>query len=112
MSFTWISSYWPLLLTGAWQTVSLLVISVVFGFIIAIGLAFAQVSGGRLTLLLARLLHLLPRHAAADTALASLLRRRLAAAPDPRHPPEPVLADPTRGLLLCRRQFHPELRSL
>ena len=54
MSFTWISSYWPLLLTGAWQTVSLLVISVVFGFIIAIGLAFAQVSGGRLTRLLAR----------------------------------------------------------
>ncbi|MFB2603916.1 ABC transporter permease, partial [Rhizobium phaseoli] len=37
MSFTWISSYWPLLLAGAWQTVALLVISVVFGFIIAIG---------------------------------------------------------------------------
>ncbi|TAU94127.1 ABC transporter permease [Rhizobium ruizarguesonis] len=54
MSFTWISSYWPLLLTGAWQTVCLLVISVVFGFALAIGLAFAQVSGGRLTRLLAR----------------------------------------------------------
>jgi polar amino acid transport system permease protein len=45
MTFSWISSYWPLLLTGAVQTLSLLAISVVFGFIIAIGLAFAQVSG-------------------------------------------------------------------
>lgn len=46
MNFSWIFSYWPLLLSGAWQTVSLLVLSVVFGFVIAIGLAFAQVSGG------------------------------------------------------------------
>jgi polar amino acid transport system permease protein len=53
MSFTWISSYWPLLLTGAWQTVLLLVISVVFGFVVAIGLAFAMVSGGRFARLIA-----------------------------------------------------------
>ncbi|OLP62427.1 nickel permease [Xaviernesmea oryzae] len=54
MSFSWIDAYWPLLLTGAWQTVSLLVISVFFGFLIAIGLAFAQVSGGPLTRALAQ----------------------------------------------------------
>ncbi|MDK4702076.1 MULTISPECIES: ABC transporter permease [unclassified Rhizobium] len=54
MTFSWISSYWPLLLTGAVQTLSLLAISVVFGFIIAIGLAFAQVSGGPLLRTLAR----------------------------------------------------------
>ncbi|KAA1183607.1 ABC transporter permease [Rhizobium tropici] len=48
MTFSWINSYWPLLLTGAWQTLSLLAISVVFGFIIAIGLAFAQISSNRL----------------------------------------------------------------
>lgn len=47
MDFSWIARYWPLLLSGAWQTVTLLVLSVVFGFIIAIGLAFAQVRGGR-----------------------------------------------------------------
>jgi polar amino acid transport system permease protein len=46
MDFSWISTYWPLLLSGAWQTVALLVTSVVFGFTIAIGLAFSQVSGG------------------------------------------------------------------
>lgn len=46
MTFSWISAYWPLLLTGAVQTLSLLAISVVFGFVIAIGLAFSQVSGG------------------------------------------------------------------
>ncbi len=54
MTFSWISSYWPLLLTGAWQTLSLLAISVIFGFIIAIGLAFCQVSGGPLLRTLAR----------------------------------------------------------
>lgn len=46
MDFSWIARYWPLLLSGAWQTVTLLVLSVVFGFVIAIGLAFAQVRGG------------------------------------------------------------------
>ncbi|ASW10101.1 ABC transporter permease [Rhizobium sp. 11515TR] len=54
MTFSWISSYWPLLLTGAVQTLSLLAISVVFGFVIAIGLAFAQVSGGPILRTLAR----------------------------------------------------------
>ncbi|NTJ61901.1 ABC transporter permease [Agrobacterium rhizogenes] len=54
MTFSWISSYWPLLLTGVVQTLSLLAISVVFGFVIAIGLAFAQVSGGPLLRTVAR----------------------------------------------------------
>ncbi|AJD44632.1 ABC transporter permease [Rhizobium sp. SEMIA 4085] len=54
MTFSWIASYWSLLLAGAAQTVLLLVISVVFGFILAIGLAFAQVSGGPVTQYLAR----------------------------------------------------------
>ncbi len=54
MTFSWISAYWPLLLTGAVQTLSLLAISVVFGFIIAIGLAFCQVSGGAILRTLAR----------------------------------------------------------
>ncbi len=54
MTFSWISAYWPLLLTGAVQTLSLLVISVVLGFVIAIGLAFAQVSGGPILRSLAR----------------------------------------------------------
>lgn len=46
MRFEWISKYWPLLIDGAIQTVALLAISVSFGFVLAIGLAFAQVSGG------------------------------------------------------------------
>lgn len=54
MDFSWIGNYWPLLLTGAWQTLALLVISVVLGFVLAIGLAFAQVSGGPVTRVLAR----------------------------------------------------------
>ena len=54
MTFSWISAYWPLLLTGAVQTLSLLAISVVFGFVIAIGLAFAQVSGRPILRSLAR----------------------------------------------------------
>ena len=54
MTFSWIETYWPLLVSGAGQTVALLVISVVFGFAIAVGLAFAQVSGGPVTRALAR----------------------------------------------------------
>ncbi|MFS8048753.1 ABC transporter permease [Rhizobium sp. BR 314] len=54
MTFSWIASYWQLLLTGAVQTLTLLVISVTFGFVIAIGLAFSQVSGGPLLRTLAR----------------------------------------------------------
>ncbi len=54
MNFDWLFKYWPLLLDGAFQTVALLVISVGFGFILAIGLAFAMVSGGPVTRRLAR----------------------------------------------------------
>lgn len=46
MRFDWIANYWPLMIDGAIQTVSLLAISVSVGFVLAIGLAFAQVSGG------------------------------------------------------------------
>jgi polar amino acid transport system permease protein len=54
MSFSWVDAYWPLLVSGAGQTIALLLISVVFGFIFAIGLAFAQVSGGPVMRALAR----------------------------------------------------------
>ncbi len=54
MNFEWIAKYWPLLIEGAFQTVSLLVISVGFGFVLAVGLAFAMVSGGPVIRNLAR----------------------------------------------------------
>lgn len=54
MDFSWIFSYWPLIAAGAVQTVLLLVISVGFGFILAIGLALAQVTGPRWLKYLAR----------------------------------------------------------
>lgn len=54
MRFDWLSKYWPLLLDGAMQTVSLLVISVVIGFMLAIVLAFAQVTGGPISRNLSR----------------------------------------------------------
>lgn len=54
MNFSWITSYWPLLAAGAVQTVLLLAISVSFGFILAIGLALAQISGSRPVRWLAR----------------------------------------------------------
>lgn len=54
MNFDWLAKYWPLLIDGAFQTVALLVISVSLGFLLAIGLAFAQVSGGCVSRSLAR----------------------------------------------------------
>lgn len=47
MDFSWVSNYWPLIAAGALQTILLLFISVTFGFVLAIGLALAQVSGLR-----------------------------------------------------------------
>lgn len=47
MDFSWASNYWPLIAAGALQTILLLFISVTFGFVLAIGLALAQVSGLR-----------------------------------------------------------------
>ncbi|SIQ85831.1 amino acid ABC transporter membrane protein 2, PAAT family [Rhizobium sp. RU20A] len=46
MTFDWLQRYWPLLIDGGLQTIALLVISVSSGFVLAIGLAFAMVSGG------------------------------------------------------------------
>ncbi len=54
MNFSWISTYWPLLAAGAVQTVLLLVISVTLGFILAIGLALAQINEPRAIKWLAR----------------------------------------------------------
>jgi polar amino acid transport system permease protein len=54
MNFSWIFNYWPLLVAGAVQTVLLLVISVSLGFILAIGLALAQINGPRWLKWLAR----------------------------------------------------------
>lgn len=45
MDFSWLSKYWPLLISGAEQTVALLAISVSLGFLLAIGLALAMVIG-------------------------------------------------------------------
>ena len=41
MNFEWIAKYWPLLIEGAFQTVALLVISVSFGFVLAVAPAHA-----------------------------------------------------------------------
>lgn len=54
MNFSWIFTYWPLLAAGAVQTVLLLVISVTLGFILAIGLALAQINEPRAIKWLAR----------------------------------------------------------
>ncbi|MEI2301967.1 ABC transporter permease [Ensifer sp. MJa1] len=45
MDFSWVFTYWPLIAAGALQTILLLFISVTLGFVLAIGLALAQVSG-------------------------------------------------------------------
>lgn len=46
MTFSWLTEYWPLLLEGLWRTVKLIVLSGIFGFLLAIPVALAQVSRG------------------------------------------------------------------
>lgn len=54
MDFTWLSTYAPLLLNGAYMTVLLLAISCCFGFLLALWLAFIQINGSALGKLIAR----------------------------------------------------------
>ena len=46
MSFDWLAQYWPLLLEGLWRTLLLVLLSGVFGFLLAIPVALSQVTGG------------------------------------------------------------------
>ncbi len=55
MLFDWVPKYLPLLLNGLWLTILLLVLSVFFGFLLAVPLGLAQVKGPRPLKLLANL---------------------------------------------------------
>ncbi len=46
MTFSWLATYWPLLLEGLWRTLELVALSGVLGFLLAIPVGLAQVSGG------------------------------------------------------------------
>ncbi|ESR25744.1 ABC transporter permease [Lutibaculum baratangense] len=48
MDFDWLPRYWPLLVEGFWRTLWLVALSGVFGFLLAIPVALAQVAGGRI----------------------------------------------------------------
>lgn len=54
MDFSWVPQYLPLLIKGLWLTIQVLVISCVFGFILAIPIALVQVTGPRWLGLIAR----------------------------------------------------------
>jgi len=105
VNFSWIFSYWPLLAAGAVQTVLLLVISVGFGFILAIGLALAQVSGPRWLKWLTRGYCTCLR---GTPLLIQLWLLYYGAGPARQLP----LADRTRRLLLRGAEFHPQLCRL
>jgi polar amino acid transport system permease protein len=45
MDFSWLPQYMPLLLSGLWLTIQLLVLSCVFGFLLAIPIGLVQVTG-------------------------------------------------------------------
>lgn len=47
MNWSWFPEYFPLLLEGIWLTVQLLVLSMVFGMIIAVPVGLVQVTGPR-----------------------------------------------------------------
>jgi polar amino acid transport system permease protein len=47
MNWSWVPEYLPLLLQGIWLTVQLLVLSMVFGLIIAVPVGLVQVTGPR-----------------------------------------------------------------
>jgi polar amino acid transport system permease protein len=54
VDFSWLEEYGPLLLTGLWRTLELMALSGLLGFALAVPVALAQVSGGRVLKALAR----------------------------------------------------------
>ena len=48
MDFSWLPRYLPLLIEGFWRTLALMLISGILGTLLAIPVALAQVSGGRI----------------------------------------------------------------
>jgi len=42
LDWTWLPKYWPLLVEGLWRTIWLLLLSSAIGFILALGLGWAQ----------------------------------------------------------------------
>jgi polar amino acid transport system permease protein len=54
MDFSWLEEYGPLLLAGLWRTLELMALSGLLGFALAVPVALAQVSGGRVLKALAR----------------------------------------------------------
>lgn len=44
-NWSWLPKYWPLIVEGSWRTIWLLVLSVVIGFVLAVGLGLAQAHG-------------------------------------------------------------------
>jgi len=47
MDFTWLPKFAPLLLSGLWMTILLLVLSCFFGMILAVPIGLVQVTGPR-----------------------------------------------------------------
>lgn len=45
LDWTWLPKYWPLLVEGLWRTIWLLLLSSAIGFILALGLGWAQAYG-------------------------------------------------------------------
>lgn len=48
MDWSWIGKYYPLLIQGFWRTLTLFVLSCLFGIILAVPIALARISGNRL----------------------------------------------------------------
>ena len=48
MDFSWLPRYLPLLIEGFWRTIALMLISGILGTLLAVPVALAQVSGGRI----------------------------------------------------------------
>ena len=101
MNWTWFPEYLPLLIQGLWLTIQLLVLSMVFGLILAVPVGLVQVTGPRwLARNCPRLLHTDARHTASGTALVASILAWVRFCCLSRGPPKHVLAHPAGRLFL------------
>ena len=107
LNWTWLADpkYQALILRGIWNTIWLLVVTMVLGMLLAIPLGFALAAG-------CRLLRADPRHTASVAALAFVLWAWVAVPVDPLDPGVRPLADFATGLALCGAGPDPVGRGL
>ena len=113
LRWDWLPLYIGRIVSGVGETVMLLIVTTLLGFVLAVPIGLAQVIGSAPAIDRGPdVLHHHPRHAAAAAALAALLRPGFGLPDGAGHSRERLLALSAAGVALCGRGPHAVVRRL